>query len=98
MDREVITLLKSISERPDMYLRRVDFDVAAAYLAGLDAGSGVLGGFHEWAVVRADRGDNLTWCQLALYVLYPDSPDPSQELDALEDHSEIVKVPPVVGV
>ncbi len=49
----------SVCARPEMYVYKPTFLGVCAYLQGFDRG--VLAGFREWLVLRANGGDNLCW-------------------------------------
>ena len=59
--------IRRIQSCPGMYFSPITFDAAASLLYGFDMAShgGLLTGFKEWLVVRADHGDNFTWSALA---------------------------------
>ncbi|WNG26365.1 hypothetical protein F0U62_21800 [Cystobacter fuscus] len=59
-------MLENVRRRPGMYLRRVDFDVAVAFVHGFHVATngGLLVGFREWLIVRLNDGNNLDWSEL----------------------------------
>lgn len=59
-------VLENVGKRPGMYLRRVQFDAAIAFVQGFDAATngGLLVGFKEWLVLRTKDGHNLSWPEL----------------------------------
>jgi hypothetical protein len=60
--------LEMVRRYPGMYLRRVDFDGAVAFVHGFDVATngGLLVGFREWLIVRLNGGNNLAWSELLL--------------------------------
>jgi len=62
--------VEMVRRHPGMYLRRVDFDVAVAFVQGFDAATsgGLLVGFREWLVLRLNDGHNLSWPELLLKI------------------------------
>ena len=69
-------VLEMVRRCPGMYLRRVDFDVAVAFVHGFNVATngGLLVGFREWLIVRLNGGNNLDWSQLLLRI------DPSERV------------------
>ncbi len=75
-----VELLKWLRLRPGNYVGSTRFDVIAGYLQGLDAGNegGLLQGFREFLVMKADDGVNLVWVGLVLLLALPDDQYESQ--------------------
>lgn len=55
--------LESFRKRPGMFLTPICYDTAAAFVLGYDEGVqlGLLTGFREWLVLKADGGNNFAW-------------------------------------
>ena len=75
-------LLESVRKHPGMYLSRVEFDLAVAFLDGFDLASngGLLAGFKEWLVVKLDFAHDLTWPGLVLLLTFPQMDSPGSQL------------------
>ncbi len=70
-------------QHPDMFIQKVDFETAAAFIHGFDVACnlGVLVGFREWLILKLEHGNNFAWPQLFLHFAFPESDAPStQEL------------------
>ncbi|WFE28241.1 hypothetical protein O7623_03235 [Solwaraspora sp. WMMD791] len=69
--RELFAL---VAVRPRMYLMRDDLPTSVAYVEGCDQGNArsLLGGFREWLVTQAGRGDNLVWWALVFELALPE--------------------------
>ena len=66
--------LARASSRLGMHLQRVDYPTASALVEGynLAVNGGLLFGFREWLIVKANGGNNLAWSQLVLEVAFPE--------------------------
>lgn len=68
---------------PDMFVQKLDFDTAAAFIQGFDVAynGGVLIGFREWLILKLEYGNNFVWPELFLRFAFPESDAPrTQEL------------------
>ena len=70
--------LDEVRHRPSMYLPSPHFDVAAAYVMGIDAAcnGGFLEGFREWLIPMVNSGNNLAWTELVLRIAFPQTNNP----------------------
>lgn len=61
-----------------MFFREPTFPVAAALLLGYDLAleGGLLSGFREWLIPRANAGNELSWEDLVLQLAFPAANDP----------------------
>jgi hypothetical protein len=64
-------IIEGLRRKPDMFLLSTTFDCVVAFLDGYDAAQsgGLLAGFREWLIVRADDGNNLAWPGLVSLLL-----------------------------
>lgn len=60
---------------PEMFVPKLDFDTAVAFIQGFDAACnrGVLVGFREWLILKLEYGNNLAWPELFLRFAFPES-------------------------
>ncbi|SER03126.1 hypothetical protein SAMN04487983_1010160 [Streptomyces sp. yr375] len=67
-------LIEAIRDTPEGFGLNGAYYPTAMILTGIDVGrsGGLLRGFREWLVVRADECNGLQWHQLVLLDLFPD--------------------------
>jgi hypothetical protein len=70
---EFTELVSRLCLRPGLWVLPPYFSTVCAFIRGYDHArdGGPLAGFREWLVVRADRGDNLTWEGLVKILILP---------------------------
>jgi len=83
---ETLVVLK---DKPSSYLLRVDYESLTSALTGFDLAchGGLLIGFREWLLVRANSAKNMSWQVLVLHLAFPDSSEPQTELKSDEGQS-----------
>jgi hypothetical protein len=66
-------LLQQVMQNPGMFFSPVEFDVASAFIQGVNLSSsgGVLVGFREALITKLGYGNNLIWSELALRLIFP---------------------------
>jgi hypothetical protein len=86
-------LLGLVRERPEMYLQKVEFYVASAFIDGFNFANenGLLIGFREWLVTKLGYGNNLGWEGLVLGLAFPDADDVRRELEKEGNHERAVE-------
>ena len=84
-------ILAEVESRPGMFLRCVTYDSVAALIQGYDLAtrSLFLDGFKTWLCSRTPHGHNMVWSVLLLFIAFPESKTPWQELGlpSSEEHA-----------
>lgn len=82
------TLFLRVRDHTGMYLSKGNFDEAAAFVLGCDAGNDfcLLHGFREWLILRVSWGNNLHWAPLVLRAAFPGVDQLEAQLDLSEDN------------
>jgi len=90
---DTIPVLQRVAKQPSMFLDVTDFRRACGFLIGYDMGcsGALLVGFREWAIVKADTGNNLNWSGLAMLLLFPDSTEFEKTIEQISDHDSAIK-------
>jgi hypothetical protein len=85
-------VLSDLQSRPGMFLRKVTYDSVASCIQGYDLGTGFefLKGFSKWLRLRATHGHNMAWPVLVLYIAFPESKTPWQNLGNPESEQHAI--------
>jgi hypothetical protein len=72
------THIENVKKYPKMYLSKMEFNVAAGFLQGYDLATegGLLIGFREWLILQVGYGNNLSWPELVLTLIFPEVRSP----------------------
>jgi len=86
--------IEHLRKRPSMHLRVVTYDTVAACLHGFDlADNGAfLGDFQAWLCTQTARGHNMGWSTLVLYLAFPESQKPWNELSLNDSNNHAIDV------
>jgi hypothetical protein len=64
-------LIEALRRHPGMFMRSVTYENVVIFIDGYDTATsgGLLVGFHEWLIVRANDGANVAWSVVVLDIL-----------------------------
>lgn len=83
MNSEQFEHIRTICERPSMYVSPGTLRGVYAYLSGMDRATGCLTGFREWLLPRFDAGNNLYWTGVVNMTLAAESVSGEREVARL---------------
>jgi len=76
-----------------MYICRMEFYTAAAFVDGFNSATGgrLLDGWREWLIVKVGSGNNLSWHVLFLWFAFPGDHIPEEKIVADADQAALIK-------
>lgn len=83
---ESFSIVHEVCTRTGMYVAPATFRMVVAYLNGYNDAihGGLLQGFREWLIVRANGGNNSLWHAIIPHIILPDADDPNAAIDESE--------------
>jgi hypothetical protein len=80
---DLIKLLQAVQKCPMMYMMGSSYEEHVAFIQGIHfmTDPPIFEGFSDSLVLKINRGHNLGWPLLVLYVAFPDSHNPRKEME-----------------